>query len=313
MPTAFFTHPDFSLHHNGDGHPERPARLEAIEEKLKARGLWEQLLNSPFTAATPSQLEYCHTPGHVTRIRSLAENGGAQIDPDTRVTEHSFNVASLAVGAALSAVDGVLRGDFQNAFAATRPPGHHAESNRAMGFCLFNSIAIAARHAQRAHGLERVAIVDWDVHHGNGTQEIFYSDGSVFFASVHQSPLFPYQGDSTERGSGAGEGTTLNFPLEAGHSDEQYLEVWDNIGPALEIFQPQLILISAGYDAHTRDPLGGMRLTAAGFAALTQRTLQWAETLCNGRLICVLEGGYDLQGLSDSVAATIETLLGDKQ
>lgn len=313
MSTAFFSHPDFSLHHNGDGHPERPSRLEAIETGLKTRGLWDRLTHPQFDAATQAQLEYCHTPAHVAHIRTLAENGGAQIDPDTRVTKHSFHVAGLAVGAALGAVDGVLQGKYKNAFAAVRPPGHHAESNRAMGFCLFNSIAIAARHAQRAHGLERVAIVDWDVHHGNGTQEIFYSDGTVFFASVHQSPLFPYSGQSTERGRGEGEGTTLNFPLEAGHGDTEYLEIWEHVGTALKAFRPQLILVSAGYDAHFRDPLGGMRLTAAGFAGLTRRTQEWAENLCESRLVCVLEGGYDLQGLGESVAATIETLLGDNE
>ncbi len=313
MPTAFFSHPDFSRHHNGDGHPERPSRLEAIEARLKAQELWDKLLHPSFTAATEAQLEYCHTPALVAQIQSMARSGGAQIDPDTRVTKYSFDVAKMAVGAALGAVDGALQGDYENAFVAVRPPGHHAESNRAMGFCLFNSIAIAARHAQRAHGLERVAIVDWDVHHGNGTQEIFYSDGSVFFASVHQSPLFPYSGQSTERGSGAGEGATLNFPLEAGHGDTEYLEIWEHIGKALKTFRPQLILVSAGYDAHVRDPLGGMRLTARGFAGLTRLTQEWATTLCDGRIVCVLEGGYDLQGLGESVAATIEVLLGDKK
>ncbi len=311
MATAFFSHSDFSLHHNGDGHPERPSRLEGIETRLKAQGLWDKLLHPSFTAATTAQLEYCHNQALIARIQSMAQNGGAQIDPDTRVTKHSFDVAKLAVGAALGAVDGVLQGDYENAFVAVRPPGHHAESNRAMGFCLFNSIAIAARHAQKAHGLERVAIVDWDVHHGNGTQEIFYRDGSVFFASVHQSPLFPYRGQSTERGEGAGQGTTLNFPLEAGHGDAEYWQVWENIGPALQEFRPQLILVSAGYDAHIHDPLGGMRLSAAGFAGLTRTTRAWAKTLCANRLICVLEGGYDLHGLGESVAATIKELLGE--
>jgi acetoin utilization deacetylase AcuC-like enzyme len=308
MSTAFISHSDFNLHHNGDGHPERPSRLEAIAASLKAKGLWNKLIHPPFAPATNAQLEYCHTQRLIEQIHTLAENGGAQIDPDTRVTKYSFDIAKLAVGAALGAVDGILKNDYDTAFVAARPPGHHAESNRAMGFCLFNSVAIAARHAQRAHGLERVAILDWDVHHGNGTQEIFYSDGSVFFASVHQSPLFPYNGQSTERGRGDGEGTTLNFPLEAGHGDTEYLEIWEHVGAALKTFRPQLILVSAGYDAHFRDPLGGMRLTAAGFAGLTQMTQNWADTLCGGRLICILEGGYDLEGLSESATATIETL-----
>lgn len=312
MTTAFYSHPSFLLHDNGPHHPERPERLQSLEEKLKADAIWEKLQHPGFEAARDDEPEYCHAPELIAQIRALAQNGGGQIDADTRVSAVSFDVAKLGVGAALSAIDGVLGGRFDNAFVASRPPGHHAESDRAMGFCLFNSIAIAARNAQKKHGLERVAIVDFDVHHGNGTQQIFYEDASVFFASVHQSPLFPGTGRSSEKGRGAGEGTTLNYPLAAGHGDAEYFEIWNEVGDAVRNFRPQLILISAGFDAHERDPLGSMKLTAKGFAALMQSTLDWADELCNGRVVAVLEGGYDLQGLSDSTAAVVNVLLGER-
>jgi acetoin utilization deacetylase AcuC-like enzyme len=308
MSTAFFSHPDFLLHENFSGHPERPARLTAIEEKLQANPNMKKLQRPQFSPAGESELEFCHAPELVGQIKSLAQNGGGAIDGDTYVGEHSFEIARFAVGAAVAAVSGVLQGEFSNAFVASRPPGHHAESRRAMGFCLFNSIAIAARAAQRKHGLERVAIVDFDVHHGNGTQEIFYEDGSVFFASVHQWPLFPGTGRSSERGAGAGLGATLNFPLEAGHGDAGYFEIWQEVGEAVREFAPQLILVSAGYDAHARDPLGGMKLSADGFAALAKSTMEWAQELCAGRVVFVLEGGYDLQGLSDAVTTTLGVL-----
>jgi acetoin utilization deacetylase AcuC-like enzyme len=312
MGTAFFSHLDFLLHENFPGHPERPARLAAIAEKLQTIPNLQALRRPQFSPASETELEFCHAPKLIAQIKNLAQSGGGAIDGDTFVGEKSFEVAKLAVGAATAAVAGVLQGEFQNAFVASRPPGHHAESNRAMGFCLFNSVAIAARAAQRVHGLERVAIVDFDVHHGNGTQEIFYEDGSVFFASVHQWPLFPGTGKSSERGAGAGLGATLNFPLEAGHGDAEYLQVWREVGKAVRKFRPQLILVSAGYDAHARDPLGGMNLSAYGFAALAGSTLEWAQELCEGRVVFILEGGYDLQGLSDSVAATLGVLQGEK-
>ena len=311
MTTALFSHPEFRLHDNGTHHPERAARLKALEEKLKVDGIWDKLQHPEFAAATEAQLEYCHAPELIARIKNMAQNGGGQIDADTHVTPLSFDVAKLAAGAAISAVDGIFKGEFDNAFVAARPPGHHAESDRSMGFCLFNSIAIAARHAQKKHGLDRVAIVDFDVHHGNGTQQIFYEDASVLFVSVHQSPLFPGTGRSSERGLGAGEGATLNFPLAAGQGDAEYRQVWNQVGEGVRKFAPQLILVSAGFDAHARDPLGGMELSAQGFGALMQSTLEWADELCDGRVVCVLEGGYDLQGLSDSTAAVMKVLLGE--
>jgi acetoin utilization deacetylase AcuC-like enzyme len=309
MATAFFSHPKFLEHDNGAHHPESAARLQSIEAALRRDGLWQRILHPHFEAASSEQLEYCHEPQLIEEIRNMAAVGGGQIDGDTRVSAASYDAASLAVGAALCAVDGVLAGRWQNAFVASRPPGHHATRSRAMGFCLFNTIAIAARHARRAHGLKRVAVVDFDVHHGNGTQDIFYEDGSVFFASVHQWPLYPGTGRPNERGSGAGEGATLNIPLEGGHGNAEYLQVWNEVGKAVKAFRPELILVSAGFDAHRDDPLGGMKLTPEGFAALTRSTLDWSCELCESRVVCVLEGGYSLNGLAESVAMVVETLL----
>jgi acetoin utilization deacetylase AcuC-like enzyme len=311
MKTAFLYNTDFKQHTNGSGHPERPTRMDAIEAALQREKQWDTLPHHAFEEASEEQLELCHTPEHVARVYQMALQGGGRFDADTAVSPASYRVAKLAAGAAIGAVDAVLRDDFDNAFAAGRPPGHHATSDRAMGFCLFNSVAIAARYAQREYSLQRVAVLDWDVHHGNGTQDIFYDDPSVFFCSVHQSPLYPYSGARAETGSGAGAGTTLNFPLPAGFGLSEYANVWDKAGHALEAFAPELILISAGFDAHEDDPLGGMDLTAQDFAQLLRSTKRWASELCDNRVVCVLEGGYDLQGLGDSVAAVIKELMND--
>jgi acetoin utilization deacetylase AcuC-like enzyme len=311
MKTALFYDTDFKQHRNGSGHPERPTRMDAIEAALHREKLWDVLPHRAFEAATEAQLELCHTPEHVARVHQMALQGGGRFDADTAVAPESYRVARLAAGAAIGAVDAVMRDSFDNAFAVVRPPGHHATPDRAMGFCLFNSVAIAARYAQREYSLQRVAILDWDVHHGNGTQDIFYADAGVFFCSVHQSPLYPYSGARSETGSGAAAGTTLNFPLPSGSGLSEYMNVWDKAGHALETFAPQLILLSAGFDAHEDDPLGGMNLTAQDFAQLLRSTRRWARDLCDNKLVCVLEGGYGLQGLGDSVAEVIKELTND--
>ena len=311
MKTAYFSHPDFRLHETEAHHPERSARMNAIETALHKSEVWKQVQHCDFQTATPKELMLCHTSDLIERIETLALRGGGFIDADTHVGSTSFEGASLAAGAAISAVEMVINEQADNAFVTVRPPGHHAESRRAMGFCLFNSVAVAARCAQVSRGVERVAILDWDVHHGNGTQEIFYRDGSVFFASVHQSPLYPYSGSHDERGAGDGQGLNYNFPLPSGQGDADYERIWRSLEEPLRAFQPQLILISAGFDAHMRDPLGGMNVTADGFARLMQITKEWAAEMCQNRVVAVLEGGYDLVGLSESVVAVVTEMTRD--
>lgn len=315
MKTAFYTHPDFALHFNGDGHPERPQRLKAIIGAVREAGIWDELAHPAFEAATESDLTRCHTRAHIERVQAMSQGGGGQLDGDTRVGSDSFEVAKLASGAAIAATRAVVNGEFKNAFVAVRPPGHHAESGRdsssPWGFCLFDHVAVAARWAQDEGGIKRMAILDFDVHHGNGTQEIFYNDPSVLFVSLHQSPLFPGTGAREEKGAGKGEGTTLNFPLPANCDGEIYRRTWKLAGDAVREFAPDLILLSAGYDAHARDPLGSMQLQAADYADLVAEAKSWADELCNGKLVAILEGGYDLSALGESVIATLNVLRAD--
>ncbi len=314
MRTAFYTHPDFALHFNGEGHPERSQRLQAITDAIREAGIWDELAHPDFEAATELDLARCHTRKHIERVKALSAGGGGWLDGDTDVGPESFAVAKLASGAAIAATRAVMNGEFQNAFVASRPPGHHAESGRdagsPWGFCLFDHIAVAARWAQENTDAKRVAILDFDVHHGNGTQEIFYADDSVLFVSLHQSPLFPGTGARDETGSGAGEGTTLNFPLPPGCDGEIYRRTWQLVGDAVRAFKPDLMLLSAGYDAHTRDPikLAFMQLQAADYAHLVAQSKRWADELCDGKLVAILEGGYDLDALGKSVVATLNAL-----
>ena len=314
MKTAFFYSPRFAEHDNGPSHPERPARMEAVVSALREVGLWDALDHRPFEAASETDLATCHTRAHIERVKNMAETGGGMLDGDTRVSPASFEVASLVVGAAIEATRLVMRGEACNAFVCARPPGHHAESGRdphsPWGFCLFNAVAAAARIAQRDLGAAKVAILDFDVHHGNGTQEIFYSDPSVLFVSLHQSPLFPGSGAAAERGTGAGEGFTVNYPLPAGSSGAVYHRVWGQVGARVRQFAPDLILLSAGFDAHDGDPLGGMKLTSDDFGALVFDAQSWADELCGGKLVAVLEGGYNLDALAASVSIALGVLNG---
>ena len=312
MKTAFYTHPNLALHFNGDGHPERPQRLKAITDAIRGAEIWGELAHPPFQPATELDLARCHTSAHIERVKAMSANGGGRLDGDTRVGPDSFAVAKLASGGAIAATRAVLNGEFRNAFVAARPPGHHAESGRdadsPWGFCLFDHVAVAARWAQHEGGAARVAILDFDVHHGNGTQEIFYEDSSVLFVSLHQSPLFPGTGARDETGAGAGEGTTLNFPLPANCDGAIYRRTWKLAGDAVRAFAPDLILLSAGYDAHARDPLGSMQLQAADYADLVREAKSWADELCDGKLVAILEGGYNLSALGESVVATLNVL-----
>ncbi len=310
MTTAILTDQRYAAH-TYPGHVERAERLFAIEKALDASELRDDLLVIAPRAARPAELTAIHAPTFLQSIERFGTHGGGSLDPDTYMNEASWEAATWSAGAALRAVEAVMGGECQNAFALARPPGHHATANQAMGFCLLNNIAIAARYALDQFGLERVAIVDYDVHHGNGTQDIFYYEPRVLFCSTHAWPCYPGTGPATDMGAGAGSGTTLNVPLPLGVGDRGYIQVFERlIVPALRHWQPQLILVSAGYDAHWSDPIGPMVLSVAGYAQLTRMLYDSAAELCAGRLILVLEGGYNLEALGACVVAALRVLLG---
>ncbi len=297
--------------HDTGSHPESPERIGAIARALRGAGMFDDRLVLTPEPAPLETILAVHSSEIIDLVRRAAYQGGAWLDPDTFVSPRSYEVALLAAGGACRAVDAVMRGEAPRAFALVRPPGHHAEPDRAMGFCLFNNIAVAAEHALNAHGLERVAIVDWDVHHGNGTQAAFWRSPQVLFISLHQYPFYPGTGSSAERGVGAGEGYTLNIPLPAGSDDSVYWAMFEErVVPALNAFAPQLILVSAGYDPHVDDPLAMMRVSTAGFGEFVRTLRAAAEHLCEGRLVLVLEGGYNLSALGEGVVETIRALDG---
>jgi acetoin utilization deacetylase AcuC-like enzyme len=300
------------LHDAGAGHPERPARLEAIEKQLQREPIASVKFAQP-RPATRKAIVRVHDEKYVAFI-DLLRGRSARLDADTAVSSHTVEAAYLAAGAAIDAVEAVMRGEASSTFALVRPPGHHAERDRAMGFCLFNNIAIAAQHAIDAHRLDRVLIVDWDVHHGNGTQHAFEDRRDVLFISTHQWPLWPGSGAASEHGRGAGEGFTVNLPLPAGFDDAGYIALFEQvIAPIADQYQPQLVLVSAGFDAHARDPLAGMAMTEGGFARLCAVMRDVATRHGNGRIALILEGGYDLDGLARSACACIATLAGAEQ
>jgi acetoin utilization deacetylase AcuC-like enzyme len=308
--SVFFSHAASAGHDTGR-HPERAARIDAIVRHLDATGwLGFERRESPRVAR--ELLERCHSPDYVAALERLCAAGGGQIDEDTLVSEGSWEAALRAAGGAVAVVDVLLAGEAAAAFAAGRPPGHHALRGRAMGFCLFNNVALAAIHALDAHALERVLILDWDVHHGNGTNDLFHASAQVLYASIHESPLYPGSGPASDRGSGAGEGFTLNMPVPAGAGDEVFCElVHACVIPRAREYRPQLILISAGYDAHRDDPLADCLVTEAGYATMTTAMRHLAEEL-EAPLGVVLEGGYALDALARSVAATLEALSAER-
>ena len=310
MSTAIVTNPRHAAHDELE-HVEQAARMEAIERALDASGLRASLLELTPTPASSAQILAVHEPRVIELVRAAAARGGRWLDDDTYTTAGTLDAALLSAGAAVRAVEAVVSGQASNAFALTRPPGHHATPARSMGFCMFNNIAIAARHATLALGVERVAIVDYDVHHGNGTQDCFYDDGQVLFCSTHASPLYPETGEIAESGLESGYGTTLNVPLPHGAGDRAFRLVFEElIEPALREFVPQLILVSAGYDSHWADPLGPLTLSTTGYADLTRQLKRLAGELCGERIALVLEGGYDPPALSACVLASLRVLMG---
>jgi acetoin utilization deacetylase AcuC-like enzyme len=300
------TDPVFSLHSTGRGHPERPARLDAVKAGIDRAGLSDALIPLAAREATTAELERVHPAPYLELLEARSRAGGGQLDADTVVSADSWRAAVTAAGTGIAAIEALSTGAADAAFLALRPPGHHARPAQGMGFCLLNNVAIAA--ADLADRGEKVLVLDYDAHHGNGTQEVFYSDARVLYVSLHEWPLYPGTGRHDEVGHGAGDGATVNLPLPAGATGDVYLRALDEVvAPQVDRFAPTWVLISAGFDAHRSDPLTGLGLSAGDYAAIGERVAEWAEP---GRLISFLEGGYDLDALRDSVAASLPTLIG---
>ncbi|MFC2037450.1 histone deacetylase [Chloroflexota bacterium] len=311
MPTGYVYDPIY-LEHDLRGHPENQQRLKAILQVLEAHQMLERLTPIPVASITSERLERVHAPRYIEQVQRLAQRGGGHLDMDTYVCPASYDAALMAAGGLVEATRAVLDGQVDNALALVRPPGHHALRERGMGFCLFNNVAIAARYALAERGLDRVLIVDFDVHHGNGTQVEFDVDPAVMFLSTHQYPYYPGTGHWRETGHGNGAGSIINLPLSGGVGDEGFARIFQEVvGPAAWRFQPQLVLVSAGYDAHWDDPLAYMQLSIGGYAAIAQALKDLGEELCDGRLVFTLEGGYHLEALAYSILNTYAVLVGD--
>lgn len=310
--TGLLYDPVFLQHDPGAYHPERPERLTAILRRLEQSGLLANLVRVAPRPVELSWLETVHTQPYPELVRTTCEAGLPVLPTgDTNVCRASYNVARVAAGGALAACDAVMQGQVRNAFCAVRPPGHHAGISGGMGFCVFNNVAVAARYLQRQHGLQRIAILDWDVHHGNGTQEIFYEDPTVLFQSTHLWPFYPGTGLAGDTGAGEGEGFTINIPLDFDDGDSAIVQAFDEVfRPATVAFKPEFVLVSAGYDAHRDDSLGQMAVTDQGFKRLTEIVKELADQCCDGRLLLVLEGGYTHETLARNVCDSLVVMAG---
>jgi len=301
----------FLEHRPAPGHPESPDRLTEVYGLLDSLDFQDRLLNITPRTATREEILLVHAPGYLDMLAATAGGETCALTADTHVSAGSYKAALLAVGGMFAAVEAVVKGELANAFALVRPPGHHAENSRAMGYCLFNNIALGAMYARKILGLDRVLLVDWDVHHGNGTQHAFEQDSSVLFFSIHQYPHFPGTGFFTETGRGPGEGYTANIPLSKGYGDGEYVFFLEHLlRPVALEFQPDLIIVSAGFDTHAEDQVGGMRMSETGFAAMTRVIMNIADACCAGKLVLTLEGGYHLTALKDSIHAVLLEMTG---
>ena len=313
MKTGIIQDDLFLQHDTGTFHPERKERLISIKEGLRAYGHRDKLVQLKPRLASEAELQLIHPPSYVRSIQATAGKPSTQLDPDTVASAMSYEVARYAAGSVLALVDAVFAGEIANGFAFVRPPGHHAEPDRPMGFCLFSNAAIGAAYALQKYKLSKVLVVDFDVHHGNGTQEAFYQRNDVLYLSTHQFPLYPGSGDFPESGSGAGAGFTVNFPLPARTGDATYNLIFERaVVPIAESYRPDFLLVSAGYDAHIDDPLAGMEVSPEGFGGISQTLVALAEKLCGGKVVFLLEGGYDLKGLRESALKSLDALTGDR-
>ncbi|CAN5590401.1 histone deacetylase family protein [soil metagenome] len=311
MKTTLIHHPIYEKHDTGIGHPETPKRYEVIMKALQNdKKFWESLNSIKAEPISKGIIQAVHTPQHFKQIETAFEEGIKYLDADTVVSMYSFDAALCGAGGACRAVDAVISGEAKNAFVAVRPPGHHATAENAMGFCLFNNVAVAARYAQNKYKqIERVAIIDWDVHHGNGTQGIFFDDPTVFFFSMHQYPWYPGSGSRGETGFGRGKDFTMNVPVKAQTLAQSQKRMFENaLGDIHRNFKPDLIIISAGFDAHQSDPLGQLKLEDEDFVSMTRTVKQWADEVCVGRIVSCLEGGYNLETLGQTVKAHVKAL-----
>jgi len=306
--TGYISDP-FYLKHENEPHPENPGRLNAIQKNIESSKYYNNLTLIQPRKATLEDITQIHDKGYIKSVEDSCRNGVRNLDADTVISPDSYQAALLSAGAGLEAVDKILEGTVENAFCAVRPPGHHAEQNKAMGFCLFNNVGVIARYAQNVQKLEKVFIFDWDVHHGNGTQHSFYKDSSVYYSSIHQYPFYPGTGGIDETGTGDGLGSNLNLPMRAYSRDADYINAIEHkLIPVIQKFNPDLIIISAGFDAHENDPLAQINLSTECFGKMTQKLMEIANDVCDGRILSMLEGGYDYSALADSVQLHVETL-----